>query len=69
MAATNPSLGRNNILGLCWGITYFISGKARFKNVNSNIWIQLFLDRHPVCRSLDPTLDIWSNFVTEKKSI
>ena len=28
-----------------------------------------FLDRHPVWRSLDPTLDIWSNFVKEKKAL
>ena len=28
-----------------------------------------FLGRHLGCRPLYPTLDIWSNFVKEKKSI
>ena len=28
-----------------------------------------FLDRHHVWRSLDPTLDIWSNFMGKKKTL
>ena len=29
--------------------------------------VRLFLDRHHAWRSLDPTLDIWSNFVKKKE--
>ena len=29
----------------------------------NNLSVGIFLDRHHVWRSLDPTLDIWSNFV------
>ena len=36
----------------------------------STIYLSLsFLDRHHAWRSLDPTLDIWSNFVKKEKSI
>ena len=30
--------------------------------VFANVHLLEFLDRHPAWRSLDPTLDIWSNF-------
>ena len=50
----------------------FISDRAVVAVVSSTIYYitiddRMFLGRHFGCRPLDPTRDIWSNFVKKKK--
>ena len=49
-------------------MTYYI--KVCYDSIYEETFFKLnlwrFLDRHHAWRSLDPTLDIWSNFVKKK---
>ena len=51
------------------GIYYLPSNAGSVHLLNIYWGVLLFLGRHFGCRPLDPTLDIWSNFVKKEKKI
>ena len=56
-------------LAFCNCIKYYHPTKAYASNFTTKIFCEIFLDRHLVWRSLDPTLDIWSNFVKKRRHL